>query len=146
MVDLTHRGSHEYWSDYSDPMIYRVLTFMESVENWTLDGTKDTEEAMQKLGNALDEMGGLELKEEDQFITIAAYIKATRHLHLLQALDIANPGTASKILLHAESKSRSSDDIHGLFLRRNTVFERLRLLSRVFSPERLATILKVLEE
>ena len=146
MVDLTHKGAHEYWYDYQDPMIYRVLTFMESVEDWTLDGTKATEEALQKLGDALDEIGGIELKEEDKFIAIAAYIKATRHLRLLQALDSANPGTASKLLLYAETKSRSADDVPGLFLRRNAVFERLRLLSRVFSPERLATILKVLEE
>ena len=146
MVDLTHKGAHEYWYDYQDPMIYRVLTFMESVEDWTLDGTKDTEEALQKLGDALDEIGGIELKEEDKFIAIAAYIKATRHLRLLQALDSANPGTASKLLLYAETKSRAADDVPGLFLRRNAVFERLRLLSRVFSPERLATILKVLEE
>ena len=146
MVDLTHRGSHEYWSDYQDPMIYRVLAFMESVEDWTLDGTKETEEALQKLSSALDEIGGIELKEEEQFIMIAAYIKATRHLRLLQALDSANPGSASKLLLYAETKSRSPDDVSGLFIRRNSVFERLRLLSRVFSPERLATTLKILEE
>ena len=146
MVDLTHRGSHEYWSDYQDPMIYRVLTFMESVEDWTLDGTPTTEDALQKLSVALDEIGGIELKEEDQFIMIAAYIKATRHLRLLQALDSANPGAASKLLLYAETKSRSPDDVPVLFIRRNSVFERLRLLSRVFSPERLATTLKILEE
>lgn len=146
MVDLTHRGSHEYWSEYQDPIIYRVLTFMESVEDWTLDGTTEIEDALQKLGSALDEIGGIELKEEDQFVMIAAYIKATRHLRLLQALDIANPGTASKLLLYAENKMRTSDDVSGLFIRRNSVFERLRLLSRVFSPERLATTLKILEE
>lgn len=146
MVDLTHKGSHEYWYDYQDPMIYRVLTFMESVEDWTLDGDLALEEALQKLSVVFDDMSGIELKEEDKFIAIAAYIKATRHLRLLQALDSTNPGTASKLLLYAETKSRSTDDAAGLFLRRNAVFERLRLLSRVFSPERLATTLKVLEE
>ena len=146
MVDLSYKASHEYWNDYQDPTIYRVLTFMESVEDWTLDNDPALETAMQKLGTILDDMGGMELKEEDKFITIVAYIKATRHLRLLQAADTINPGTASKLLIYAEGKSRSPDDIIGLFLRRNTVFERLRLLSRIFAPERLSTTLKVLEE
>jgi len=146
MVDLSHKASHEYWNDYHDPTIYRVLNFMESVEGWTADNDPALEAAIQKLGTALDTMNGLELKEEDKFILLAAYIKATRHLRLLQAIDTANPGAASKLLIYAENKSRSADDVPGLFLRRNAVFERLRLLSRVFAPERLATILKVLEE
>jgi intracellular multiplication protein IcmW len=47
--------------------------------------------------------------------------------------------------MHAEEISQSPDDEAGLFLRRNIVFERLRLLARVFSQPRLALILKALE-
>jgi intracellular multiplication protein IcmW len=146
MVDLSLKGSHEYWFNYHDPAIYRVLAFMESVENWTLDNNQALEDAIQKLGTALDTISGLDLKEEEKFILIAAYIKATRNLRLLQALDNANPGAASKLLMHAENKGTTADDATSLFLRRNIVFERLRLLSRVFAPERLTMTQKVLEE
>ena len=36
MPDLSHEASAKYWFEYIDPMIYRVITFMENVEDWTL--------------------------------------------------------------------------------------------------------------
>lgn len=46
MPDLSHEASAKYWFEYIDPMIYRVITFMESVEDWTLDGNPEFEKAM----------------------------------------------------------------------------------------------------
>lgn len=146
MPDLSLEATHRFWHEYEDPIIYRVVTFMEGVEDWTLDGDPQLEAAMKQLGDALDDVGGVDLQKEDDFIKIAAYIKASRNLRLLQALDSAHPGAASKLLMHAERVSYSSDDVAGLFLRRNIVFERLRLLTRVFSPERFALVTKVLED
>lgn len=146
MPDLSLEGSRRFWHEYEDPNIYRVLTFMEAVENWTLDGDPQLEEAITKLGDALEDIGAIDLHREDDFIKLAAYIKATRNLRLLQSLDTAHPGAASKLLMHAETTTTSNDDVAGLFLRRNIVFERLRLLSRVFSKERFTMVLKALEE
>jgi intracellular multiplication protein IcmW len=144
MVDLSHEGAHRFWREYPDPMIYRVVAFMEGVEQWTLDGDPAFEAAVAKLGEELDKVGNYELGMKDEFIKFATYIKAARNLRLLQALDTAHPGAASKLLIHAEESSKSSDDIPGLFLRRNIVFERLRLLGRIFSIERLDLIVKAL--
>lgn len=146
MPDLSVEACHRFWHDYQDPIIYRVLTFMEGVEDWTLDGNPQLEQAISRLGQAMDDIGGIDLRQEDDFIRLAAYIKASRNLRLLQCLDTAHPGAASKLLIHAESTTESNDDLAGLFLRRNIVFERLRLLTRVFSPERFALATKVLEE
>lgn len=145
MPDLSEPGAHRFWHDYKDPMIYKVISFMESVEDWTLDGDQKFEAAMKKLGDILEDIGGIDLKQEDQFIQVATYIKAGRALRLMQCLDTAHPGAASKLLMHAEEVTKSSDDMPGLFLRRNIVFERLRLLARVFAPNRIALILKALE-
>lgn len=146
MPDLSLEGAHKFWHSYPDPMIYRVVTFMEGVEEWTLDGDPQFEAAVNQLGSALEDIGGIDLQREDDFIKIAAYLKASRNLWLLQSLDTAHPGAASKLLMHAENTSTSNDDIPGLFLRRNIVFERLRLLTRVFGPDRLKLVLSVLEE
>ncbi|HVV67632.1 MAG TPA: type IVB secretion system protein IcmW [Gammaproteobacteria bacterium] len=146
MPDLSLEATHRFWHDYEDPIIYRVVTFMEGVEEWTLDGNPEFEASMTRLGEALEDIGGIDLQREDDFIKLAAYIKASRNLRLLQCLDTAHPGAASKLLMHAENTSTSSDDVAGLFLRRNIVFERLRLLTRVFSPERFAMVTKVLED
>ena len=146
MPDLSPEACHGFWHEYPDPIIYRVVTFMEGVEDWTLDGNPQLEEAINKLGQALENIGGIDLQREDDFIRLAAYIKASRNLRLLQCLDTAHPGAASKLLMHAETTSVSNDDLPGLFLRRNIVFERLRLLTRVFGTDRFSLVTKVLED
>ncbi|HDV5708521.1 TPA: type IVB secretion system protein IcmW [Legionella pneumophila] len=148
MPDLSHEASAKYWFEYRDPMIYRVITFMESVENWTLDGNPELEEAMKQLGQELDDIEKIDLgllAEEDKFIRIVGNIKSGRGLRLLQAIDTVHPGSASRVLIHAEETSLSSNDPADFFLKRNIVFERLRLLSRVFCQYRLKLVLRALE-
>lgn len=146
MPDLSLQAAQQFWRDYQDPIIYRVVTFMEGVEDWAVDGDPALEAAMQQLGEVLDDVGGVDLQCEDDFIKLAAYLKASRNLRLLQCLDTAHPGAASKLLMHAETSAAENNEMADLFLRRNIVFERLRLLTRVFSPERLALLQKLLEE
>jgi len=125
----------KFWSEYQDPMIYRVISFMEGVETWTLDGNPELEAAVSQLGNELDDISKVDMSElgnEELFIRLAANIKSGRALRLLQAIDTVHPGAASRLLIHAEETSQTSEDPAGIFLRRNIVFERLRLLSRVF--------------
>lgn len=148
MPKLSHQASAAYWSNYRDPIIYRVITFMESVEDWTLDGDEDLEQALTLLGEALDDIASVDLNqlnEPRRFVEIAANIKTGRGLRLLQALDTAQPGSASKILMYAEENSFGGPDAASFFLKRNIVFERLRLLSRAFSEERLKLVAHALE-
>lgn len=147
MADLSLDASHEYWSNYPDPIIYRVIAFMEGVETWTFDEHPEAEEALLQLSAQMEKIKEVELsqlKHEDVIIELGGYLKTSRVLRLLQAFDMAHPGSASRILVHAEKTTQSSDDPAGLFLRRNVIFERLRLLSRVFSPERCALVTKAL--
>lgn len=148
MPDLSHEASAQYWFEYIDPMIYRVITFMESVEDFTLDGNQTLEEAMQRLGTELDDIEKIDmgmLNQEESFIRLVGNIKSGRGLRLLQAIDTVHPGSASRILIHAEETSSGSHDPAGYFLKRNITFERLRLLARVFSEYRLKLIARALE-
>ena len=145
MPDLSRKAVHQFWHDYNDKMIYRVIAFMEGVETWTADGDAALEASLLNLGNLLDEIAGIELTEREQFIQVAGSLTTGRTLRLLQSLDVANPGAASKMLIHAEESSQRADDACGLFLRRNIIFERLRLLGRVFSQERFDLVIKALE-
>jgi intracellular multiplication protein IcmW len=148
MPDLSLEASAKYWSEYPDPMIYRVVTFMESVEDWTLDGQTQFEEAMTRLGKELDDLAAIDmnrLNHEDKFIRVVGNIKSGRGLRLLQAIDVAHPGSASKVLIHAEEKSMNPHDPAAFFLKRNIIFERLRLLARVFSEYRLDLVSHALE-
>lgn len=146
MPNLDLQASHEFWKNYDDPMIYRVIAFMETAESWTLDGTPELEEAMQALSEQLDKITRFELGKEEQFVAVCAHIKTSRILRLLQSIDSIDPGSASKVLMFAEENNTPDNLIAGLFLRRNIIFERLRLLSRVFAPQRIELMLKALEQ
>jgi len=146
MPDFSHKAVHQFWKEYPDTSIYKVISFMEGVEDWTTDGGPELEASLKKLGDTLEDIGNIDLKQEDKFIQLVAHIKTGRGLRVLMALDMAHPGAASKVIGHAEEQRKSDADTAGLFLRRNVVFERLRLLGRVFSPDRFKLILKSLEE
>lgn len=148
MPNLSHEASLQYWNEFVDPMIYRVIVFLESVEDWTLDGDPNVETAMQKLSDALDNIDKIDLgvmAQQELFIRIAANIKSGRGLRLLQAIDSVHPGSASQVLVYAEENSLGNNDPAGVFLKRNIVFERLRLLSRIFSHQRLDMVNRALE-
>ena len=146
MPNLDLQSSHEFWKNYDDSMIYRVIAFMESVEDWTLDGDPSLEASIAAFGNNLDQVSRFELSKEEQFVALCAHIKTSRILRILQSIDTIEPGSASKVLMYAEENNTPDNVLAGLFLRRNIVFERLRLLARVFSPDRFAIVLKALEQ
>ena len=146
MPDLSHAAVHQFWREYDDPYLYRVIAFMEGVEDWTSDGEPAIEEALQQLGTALDDLGNIELQQEDDMIQLVASLKTGRGLRLLMALDMAYPGAAAKVLMHAEKETKNEKDTAGVFLKRNVIFERLRLMGRIFSAERRELIQKALED
>ena len=146
MPDLSHKAVHQFWHSYPDPTLYKVITFMESVEDWTLDGQPELEEALKLLSSTLEDIGNIDLQQEKSMIDLVCHVKTGRGLRLLMCLDQAYPGAASKVLIHAEEITKSEMDTPGIFLRLNVVFERLRLLSRVFGADRFKLIIKTLEE
>ncbi len=143
ILDLN--ASHEFWRNYDDPMIYRVIAFMETGEGWTLDGNPELEKALTKLGDELEKLTSFELGKEEEFVTVCAHIRSSRILRLLQAIDTIDPGSASKVLMYAEENNSPDHVMANLFLRRNIVFERLRLLARIFSNQRIELMMKLLE-
>ena len=148
MPNLSHEACAQFWFEYPDPTIYRVISFMESVETWTLDGDETLEKRIQDLGNELDNITSIDLNKlssSGEFVQLVSQIKTGRGLRLLQSLDSVHPGSASKIIMHAEETGSDEEDPASFFLKRNIIFERLRLLSRTFSEQRLQLISRALE-
>lgn len=144
ILDLA--ASHEFWKNYDDSMIYRVIAFMETSEKWTLDGNPALEQVLNKLGQSLESLSSFDLGKEEEFVTVCAHIRTSRILRMLQAIDSIDPGSASKVLMYAEEHNTPDHVMSNFFLRRNIVFERLRLLARIFSEERVDMVLKLLEQ
>ena len=84
-------------------------------------------------------------QEEEKFIKILSAIKMGRALRILQCINAAYSGAASKLLIYAEEHTEDIPDAAKLFLRRNIVFERLRLLGRIFSKKRVEVLSRILE-
>lgn len=143
---LSHQACHEFWQQYHDQSVYRVIAFMESVEDWTLDGDESVNQALKQLSETLEDIGNIDLKNEDFIVKICAFIKTGQILRLLQCFDSALPGAASKILMHAEQGKGKHPEIAKYFIGRNITFERLRLLSRVFAKNRIQLVSNALEE
>ena len=150
MPDLSNDAIHAFWDSYDRRTLYRVIVALENVESWAVDSDKDIEPSILELGRAIDSANDFDIDDEDQLIRVLANIKSGRAMRVLQSLDGVKPGVASQLLMHAEEKAEDEDDTENhhakLFIRRNLVFERLQLLSRVFSPQRLSLILRALEE
>lgn len=148
MSDLSMQGVSRFWYDFQDKMIYRVVTFMDGVETWTFDENPEFENMIQQLTENFNELASVDMTKlghQDLFIRIANHLHFSRALRFLHIIDGIHPGAASRLLAYSEENTQSSDDEAGLLLRRNIVFERLRLLGRVFAKERLEMVLKALE-
>lgn len=151
MPDLHTDAIHAFWDSYDRRTLYRVIVSLERVEQWAVDQEEDIEPALLELGRTIDMAGDFDItKNEERLLRILANTHASRAMRILQALDLAKPGTASQLLMYAEEASEDKNNKVGdryakLFLRRNLVFERLQLLSRVFSPQRISLVLKALE-
>ncbi len=101
-----------------------------------------------RLGYALDDVKDFEINNEEVLVKVLANTHSGRALRLMQFLDVLKPGTASKLLIYAEEQTKDPEKKNryaDLFLKRNLAFERLQLLGRVFSPERINLVLKALE-
>ena len=146
MPDISLKACQKFWSDYQDPQVYKVTTFMESIEDWTVDTEVDDalENALDVLGKSLDAVGKVEINNPQDLIESISHLKISRLLRILQAIDISNPGSASKVLAKAEEIAKTSTSA-ATFLHRNVIFERLRLLSRIFSTERIQAIQEAIE-
>jgi len=148
MPSLLPKDVNAFWKSYPDPLIYRVIMFMEAVEHYLDRNDAEFLAALEKLGKELDDISAVnfnEFADKDLQIAMAVQFKTGSALRFLHIMDAVHPGCASRLLMYAEENTLGEDDNNGLFLRRNVVFERLRLMARVLSPERFALVRKALE-
>ena len=144
MVELNLTDSINYWANYPDKTIFRIIKHMEKSESWTFDGQESVEAAFDRLEAAMDQISGIEITDQNEILAIIAYIKTSRYLKILQSMDIVNPGSAAKVIAQAE-KEPDISPANKLFLQRNIIFERLRLLTRIFSQTNMDILIKAFE-
>lgn len=142
MAGFSHEDAHRFWSSYDDPNVYKTIMFMDASEPWTLDGNEELENILFEITTTLQT--ATEIKSMQKLIKLFSSIKISRVLFIMQSLDNANPGTASRLLAFAE-EHRRTDKWCDLMVKRNLTFERLRIISRVFSESRIEFLQAALE-
>jgi intracellular multiplication protein IcmW len=145
MLDLSEEAVDKFWQDRNDPFLVKIIKTIEDIEDWTMDGDPDIEAMMQQLAEALSNPEGFQIIDEANYVEVLSVIKLSRALRIMQHIDSISPGSASKLLIYSEVASQGTNDIPGLFLNRNLVFERLQLLSRIFAPERFHIATRAVE-
>ncbi len=148
MPDLSKHGVHLFWCEYDRRILYRIVTSMERVEDWTVDDLGDINRGFELLGQLLEDNPDASIAEDDDLVKLLSHTHIARTLRIMQYMDSVSPGSASKMLMNAEKmKEADAEDPHAaLFLSRNMVFERLQLIGRVFAPERINLVINALEK
>lgn len=144
-LNLFEHGLHRIWHDAG---LARAIAAMEETEDWVLDGTKAAEDVVAVLCSKLpesssDAIGNTVAVAPGDIVNLMGYMKSGRALALFRWLAEVSPESTSRIL---EACNDADEDFSRLLIERVSTLERLRLLSRVFSPARLAQVLEVLED
>jgi intracellular multiplication protein IcmW len=152
MPDLSLDAVHAFWDSYDRRVLYRVIVALESIEKWAADQDATIDQAICKLGEAMDIANSVDFSGyEEKIINILAYLKSSRAIRILQSIDSLKAGSAAQLLTKAEEMSTAKpgekvNQVAKLFLDRNLVFERMQLLSRIFSIQRFNLVLNALEK
>lgn len=145
MLDLSANSVKKFWRERGDVTIIQIIEQMELADTWTLDGQPEFEEKLQDFTHWINDQKEFELTNEKDLISLMVSLKTGRALRLLQYIDQKQAGAASKLLIYAEVAAET-DPSCKCFLQRNLIFERMQLLSRIFSPNRFELLMKGIEK
>lgn len=143
MPDLSHESALNFWKTFMGGSIVTIIEFIEQTEDWVNLSEADNE-ALEKLGELLDRISPDQPLSEQQFIDICAPLYLSQKLRIMQAMDTLSPGFASSMIKTAE-KDAESDLVCQAFIKRNLLFERMRLVSRIFHNDRLQLVQRIYE-
>lgn len=143
-IDLSLAGCKAFWDAYPDADVVRIVKMMEHVESWAIDIHPEMEVKLKEFQGALLDLQGRKIEQLDVLVQWLSHVRMARKLQILHVLDQLEAGLASRMIQYAEAQQYFSPHAE-LFFRRNLLFERLRMMARVMSKDRISQIRKVLE-
>ena len=145
MPNLDHESSLQFWQHFMGGAVYDTIEFLEKNESWTLADHESIQEQLATLGQELDKGSNTMDFDLTSLIRICSLLHMSQKLRIMQCVDAIKPGTATRMISASESAS-SSDELAKIFLQRNMIFERTRILQRILSPDRLQKLRKLYEK
>ena len=145
-VDMSLEGCHSFWGQFQDKNVGSIIELMEQVEDWTLDHDPEVAQKLIDLGKALaDAPTGRTIEDFESILSLCVCVRMSMKLRFMQAIDQLDPGSAARLIQYAEKNQFSSNNA-SLFLKRNIVFERMRMIARILNPDRIDALRKTLDK
>ena len=120
-----------------------IIGVMSQKEPWVLD--RDLGMRLEAFAEAISEEAGFQLDglaEQHDFVQLQAWLSSEKALMFASLLDDTNPRLITDILEMAGNRGPSGDAL-ALFVERIATFSRARLLSDLFSVDRVRRIEKL---
>jgi hypothetical protein len=147
-ADLSTDATRDFFRD-QDPVLEQTIIGMESVESWTRDSYEPVQAALQRLAERLEAIDMHELPQDhhNKLIILLGYISSGKAIRLLMWIEEFAPNFVARTMAEAQmlaALDHVNEHAARLFIERIEVLERHHMLHRVFSPDRLRIITKVL--
>jgi hypothetical protein len=138
-MELDQKSLEAYWENRSGTL-KSLLFKMQSREDWTFDHNGSHDGLMDILGKALEDPECLKRAKANTPATLEfiAWLSSPRALLMLDKVDAANTGLAAEMVMDAEGLSENP--VYRTFIESLDVVTRTHLLSKVFSPDRMALV------
>ena len=137
-------STRSFWTHYMGGAVINIIRFMELSEHNMLSQNEEVMDKLQTFGEALDDNDQAEKLALDELVKVAASLHMSQKLRLMQVVDNASPGKATQMISYAELNIDSSP-LAKQFLFRNKKFESIRILQKVYHPNRLQTLMSLYE-
>ncbi|OAJ35141.1 type IVB secretion system protein IcmW [Piscirickettsia salmonis] len=132
----------DYWKSYGNSNINHALINFEHIEEDEYFIDEDQEEKILELLEFASENN---LKEIDSnlFFSLLNSLPAAYMFYVIHELNNSNSEYVSALISEA---SKKKDDDRRFFYDRNVLFEKMQILSRVFSSDRVNKMIRALSE
>lgn len=147
--DISAEGASAFFGE-RDPALAKAISSMESVETWTRDRVQSVQQTLQTLSDKIEDldMDGIDGAQHSKLIILLGYISSGKAIKLLMWIEHNSPNFVAKTLAEAQMLSaldKFNEGAARLFVERFEVLERMHMLSRVFSEDRLRIVQRVLK-
>lgn len=146
--DVSAEGAQAFFQE-RDPELAKVIRGMEAVEPWTRDRAATVQAALQELANRVESLNMEEISQElhGRLIILLGYISSGKAIKLLMWIETSSPNFVARTLAEAQMLAvldKMNVEVARLFVERFEVLERLHMLSRIYSEDRVVIVQKVL--
>lgn len=131
------KKAYEFWA--ARPQEHAIIVLMASKETWHEPDSEALDAKLQELDATFDHAGEVDFDNSPDFIKILASLSVITQMYLVRRYEMAFPGAGADILKLASSLQNNEDykAYADVIVRRFAVFERMKLLKKVFSVDRL---------